>query len=662
MIKAHHSITIVGWDIDSRCRLVGPGGASHDGLPAELAPFLKALCERNPKLRINLLLWDFSTLYALERESFPRAKLAWERATLVLDDCLPIGSSQHQKLVIIDNSVAFTGGLDLTIRRWDTARHRARDPLRVDPAGEPYDPFHDVQVAIDGDAATAIDELASQRWHSATGETLPSSALTDVWPEGLSEDFKSIDIGISRTMPMNGNCPEIREVEHLFLDMIDAAENSIYIENQYLTSGLIAERLARQLAQKPNLNVLILAPRSHDPWLEALTMRNGRIRFRKILETAGAPERVRIAYPRVRDGFTSKAVFIHSKIMIVDDRIARIGSANLNNRSMGADSECDLVIEAKSEAERAAIARLRNQLIAMHCGMPADKITRVLASTPLVEASRRLSARGRSLDDIAHDEPDAAEYASYLEKIADPERPIDEMTFLAMANAETDPDVRMRSARWVAMIALGLLALAGGWTYATQDMDGLVVSLYQDSASSNGAFLAVLAIFVAGGFLLVPVTLLIVGTAAAFGLGWGLLYATVGTIASAALSYVLGAWLGQRAVRRMLGGKLLRVRNAVARRGVLAIAAIRMIPVAPFTVVNLAAGATNIGFVPYIAGTIIGMAPGFFVLSTLGHSLYRLVSEPTLMSLVAIVGALLLWLASVLALQHWVKRPNLNPP
>jgi uncharacterized membrane protein YdjX (TVP38/TMEM64 family) len=87
-----------------------------------------------------------------------------------------------------------------------------------------------------------------------------------------------------------------------------------------------------------------------------------------------------------------------------------------------------------------------------------------------------------------------------------------------------------------------------------------------------------------------------------------------------------------------------------------------MIPVAPFTVVNLAAGATNIGFVPYIAGTIIGMAPGFFVLSTLGHSLYRLVSEPTLMSLVAIVGALLLWLASVLALQHWVKRPNLNPP
>jgi uncharacterized membrane protein YdjX (TVP38/TMEM64 family) len=155
---------------------------------------------------------------------------------------------------------------------------------------------------------------------------------------------------------------------------------------------------------------------------------------------------------------------------------------------------------------------------------------------------------------------------------------------------------------------------------------------------------------------------LIVGTAAAFGLAWGLLYATVGTIASAALSYVLGAWLGQRAVMRMLGGKLLRVRNAVARRGVLAIAAIRMIPVAPFTVVNLAAGATDIGFIPYIAGTIIGMAPGFFVLSTLGHSLYRLVSEPTLMSLVAVVGALLLWLASVLALRHWVKGGNRNPP
>lgn len=662
MIKARHSITIVGWDIDSRCRLVGPEGRPNDDFPAELAPFLKALCERNPNLRVHLLLWDFSTLYALEREFFPRAKLAWDSATLVLDDCLPVGSSQHQKLVVIDDSLAFSGGLDLTIRRWDTAKHRAKDPLRVDPAGEPYDPFHDVQVVFDGDAATSIAELACKRWHSATGEKIPVSAPNDVWPDGLLPDFQSIDVGISRTMPKNAESPEIREVEHLFLDMIDTAETSLYIENQYLTSCVIAERIARQLARKPNLNVLILAPRSHDPWLEALTMRNGRIRFRTILEAAGTWERVRIAYPRVRNGLTSKPVFIHSKIMIVDDRIARIGSANLNNRSMGADSECDLVIEAKSDLERMVVAGLRNRLLAMHCGMRTHDVAKALAESPLVAASRRLSARGRSLDDIVRDEPDAAEYASYLEKIADPERPIDEMTFLALANGEPDPEVRMRTARWIAIITLGLLAIAGGWTYAPQDMDGFVASLVQETASRTGAFLAVLAMFVAGGLVLMPVTLLIVGTAAAFGVGWGLLYATVGTIASAALSYVLGAWLGQRAVRRLLGDKLMRVRDAVARRGVLAIAAIRMIPVAPFTVVNLAAGATKIGFVSFIAGTIIGMAPGFLVLSTLGHSLYQLVSEPSLMSSAAVVGALLLWLASVLALQHWVRRSNLTSP
>lgn len=117
MRLATQSITIVGWDIDSRTPLVGPAGEPDDGLPNELGPFLHALAERNPQLRVNLLLWDYSSIYALERESFPTAKLAWERANLVLDDCLPLGSSQHQKIVVMDDGVAFTGGFDVTHHR-----------------------------------------------------------------------------------------------------------------------------------------------------------------------------------------------------------------------------------------------------------------------------------------------------------------------------------------------------------------------------------------------------------------------------------------------------------------------------------------------------------------------------------------------------------------
>ncbi|HSI73390.1 MAG TPA: VTT domain-containing protein, partial [Fimbriimonas sp.] len=628
MLKARQSITIVGWDIDSRTRLVGEKGEANDGLPAELGDFLKALSDRTPGLRIKLLLWDFSALYALEREAFPRAKLAWEKAELCLDDCLPVGSSQHQKIVLIDDCIAFNGGLDLTIRRWDTARHLASDPHRVDPAGEPYDPFHDVQAVVDGDAAVALADLVRQRWRDAAGEQLPASeksfAERDCWPDDVTPHFTDVQVGIARTSPAHDAMPEVREVEQLFLDMIDAARKSLYIENQYLTSGLVAERLADNLRRKPDLNVLIIAPRSHDPWLEAMTMQSGRIRFRKILESSGAPDRFRIVYPRVRTRRGEKPVMVHSKVMIVDDRIVRIGSANLNNRSMGADSECDLVIEANSDAERKAVTGLRNGLMAMHCGATKEDVDRVLEEVSLVEASRRIASGGKSLEDILDPETSKEDYASYLERIADPERPIDGAAFLSLATGDAEPGVRLRTARRLMLVALPLLAIAAAWTYFTQDVEGLVTEAIQEAAASPFAWIAVVSLYVLGGFLLVPITLLIVGTAATFGIVWGPVYAAIGTLASAILSYGLGAWLGRASVRRLLGGRLLKVRNAIARRGAISIAAIRMVPVAPFTVVNLAAGATNIGFVPYVAGTVLGMAPGFIILSALGQSLYRL--------------------------------------
>jgi phospholipase D1/2 len=201
-----------------------------------------------------------------------------------------------------------------------------------------------------------------------------------------------------------------------------------------------------------------------------------------------------------------------------------------------------------------------------------------------------------------------------------------------------------------------LLAIAAVWTYFIQDIEGLVTEAIQEAAASPFAWIAVVSVYVLGGFLLVPITLLIVGTAATFGIVWGPVYAAIGTLASAILSYGLGAWLGRASVRRLLGGRLLKVRNAIARRGAISIAAIRMVPVAPFTVVNLAAGATNIGFVPYVAGTVLGMAPGFIILSALGQSLYRLVSEPTFATLAAVLGVIMVWGATLLAVQHWTQR------
>jgi phospholipase D1/2 len=242
LLKAQHTVYIVGWDIDSRMRLVGPSCKADDGFPETLAEFLSALVEQRPDLTINLLLWDFSVVYALEREIFPALSLNWktpDQIRFCLDGHLPLGCSQHQKIVVIDDAVAYSGGLDLTIRRWDTPDHSVANDRRCDPAGQTYRPFHDVQAVVDGAAAKALGELVRERWREARcAEPEVPDAASDCWPASVVPDFTDVDIGNARTVPGYDGRDEVREVERLFIDMIDAAERTIYIENQFMTSEL----------------------------------------------------------------------------------------------------------------------------------------------------------------------------------------------------------------------------------------------------------------------------------------------------------------------------------------------------------------------------------------------------------------------------------------
>ena len=159
--NARHSIFILSWDIDSRTRLV-PEGA-NDGFPEPLGDFLHEVVKSRHGLRAYVLNWDFAMLYALEREWLPLYKLDWRthrRLAFRMDGKHPLGGSHHQKIVVVDDSVAFVGGLDLTRARWDTPAHAAVEPLRCDSDGKPHAPFHDVQAMVDGPAARALGELA----------------------------------------------------------------------------------------------------------------------------------------------------------------------------------------------------------------------------------------------------------------------------------------------------------------------------------------------------------------------------------------------------------------------------------------------------------------------------------------------------------------------
>jgi uncharacterized membrane protein YdjX (TVP38/TMEM64 family) len=166
----------------------------------------------------------------------------------------------------------------------------------------------------------------------------------------------------------------------------------------------------------------------------------------------------------------------------------------------------------------------------------------------------------------------------------------------------------------------------------------------------------VIGIYLVGGLIAFPVTVLIATTAAAFGPTTGLAYATVGSLASAMVTYAVGVTLGRETLRGLLGPRLKRVQRNIVSGGVLAVAAIRLVPIAPFTVVNLVAGASEVKLGAYVAGTLLGMAPGLLAMSALGHQFVRILSEPKPGEFAILFAVVLLWLAIAGGVQVMVTK------
>jgi phosphatidylserine/phosphatidylglycerophosphate/cardiolipin synthase-like enzyme/uncharacterized membrane protein YdjX (TVP38/TMEM64 family) len=664
LLKAQRSVFIVGWDIDSRTRLVGEDCAPDDGKPVTFASFLSALVRERPDLTIRLLLWDYSVLYAIERELFPTLALHWStprQVQVCLDDEIPIGSSHHQKIIVVDGAVAFSGGLDLTIRRWDTPEHRLDNSDRVDPHGRPYRPFHDVQAMVDGDAAAALAELVRSRWERASGEPLaPIDIIGDPWPGSVIPDLEDVRVGIARTLPQHEDQAEVREVEALFLDSIDAAERTLYIENQFVTNTRIAEALAHALQAKPRLEAVIVAPQHYHSWIETRTMRNGRIRFWRLLQDAGVTARVRLVYPEVKDELRTTDTMVHSKVFVVDDRLLRIGSANLNNRSMGTDTECDLMFETQSDAQRQAIRNIRNKLLGEHCGVGATTIAQAFASgRTMVEIADAVSERGHALRPIDDGMPDPDEISATIEEVADPPRPlqfeIDAQETLGARFSQMQVSTMIK----IAVAALLVIALPLAWKYtplSTLADPHTVSERLASIASGVWGLPVILACFVIGGLIAFPVTVLIAVTAATFGPLLGFAYATIGCLASALVTFLVGARLGKDMVRDLIGPRLDRVRRRIVNQGIITMALIRVVPVAPFTIVNLVAGASEIKLQDFMLGTALGMAPGLVVMSALGHQIFQILTKPTLTNVILLMAAVLGWLAVSFAVQITVAK------
>ncbi|GGK36640.1 phospholipase D-like domain-containing protein [Salinarimonas ramus] len=427
MLAARHTIMLIGWDFDLRIQFE-PDGATMEG-PNALGPFLRWISKTRPELRIYVLKWDLGMIQALGRGSTPLMILDWttsENIRFHLDGAHPPGAAHHQKIVAIDDVFAFCGGIDMTADRWDTRGHLDGDERRLRPSGRAYGPWHDATMALDGDAAKSLAEHARQRWKLATGEELePPPARAPIWPSGVAPTFVDVDVGIARTAPLFGNHPKIFEVESLLLSCIREARETIYCESQYFASRTIAEVIAGRLREADGPQIVIVNPMSADGYLEAATMDTARARLLKLVRDADVFDRFRIYTPVTHAG---EDIYVHAKILIVDDRLIRIGSSNLNNRSMGFDTECDVAIEAVEGAPDAAERRrrildVRADLLAEHLATTPEAVEQAIAEHGLVGAVDRLSGHGRTLAPYEPDPIGPAEELLAENDLLDPERP-----------------------------------------------------------------------------------------------------------------------------------------------------------------------------------------------------------------------------------------------
>ncbi len=362
--KAVHTIWIVGWDFNPDIRL-RPHQSSET-----LGELLLSLADEKPDLRIRILVWGMGPIYSgkslrLFRES---EFSAHPQISMRFDLRHPIRGCHHQKLVSIDDSLAFLGGIDLTARRWDEPDHKMTSTLRKSPDGTPYDPVHDLQSMVSGHAAQLIGDVARRRWKRATGERpAPVPAGGAAWPASVSADLADATAAIALTEPGLIGKRGHYEAFRLTRDAIKAARRLIYIETQYLASFGVARTIAKRLKESDGPEITVLVTKSSHGFLEKLTMGNNRDRLIRRLKRIDQYDRLRVMYAVVPDKQGGeKELVIHSKLLIVDDHFIRIGSSNLNNRSEGLDTECDLAIEASTNAHRLAISTLRYRLLAEH--------------------------------------------------------------------------------------------------------------------------------------------------------------------------------------------------------------------------------------------------------------------------------------------------------
>jgi phospholipase D1/2 len=666
-LRATRSIVIVGWDFHSRTQL-------HHGIagvPEMLGEFLNFLAKRRRRLDIRILTWDYPVIFSKGRELSPIYGLGWRphrRVRLRYDDHYPVGASQHQKLIVVDGALAFCGGLDLTRSRWDTSDHAPSDSRRINEGDDDgYAPFHDTVMAMDGEAARVIDEIVRDRWYRATAHPLkrvpPDTA--DPWPPSLAVSITDTEVALARTRAGIDDDPPICEVQALYLDMIKAAKKVIYIENQYFTSKALGDALVERLSEEDGPEIIAVLRLSTQGWLEAPTMGTLRTVLLKRLRDADQHGRFHAYYPHIPDLPEGQCCDLHSKLMIVDDEILRIGSANFANRSMALDTECDAAIEARGDERVAeAIRGFRNRLLGEHLNVSPEQVEATTKEVGSIHrAIEKLRSDGRTLGKYERLD-DVSEALVTVASVADPEAPVSLDTLIS----QMPPEEGRSFQRPAWLLPVAVLAIAGlltaMWRYtplsAWTDADRAMVWAAQFALVWWAPLVVVLA-YTPASVVLFPRAFITLFAVAAFGPWHGFAYAMSGILVACGITYAVGTKMNRQTVRRLARGRLNRLSRVMRRRGLLAMTAVRLVPLAPFPVVNVVAGAIRVPMRYFLLGSALGILPGTLVATVFGDQLVTGLKDPRSINL-WLVGILVLALVvGTRLVRRWLFGKNPQP-
>lgn len=220
---------------------------------------------------------------------------------------------------------------------------------------------------------------------------------------------------------------------------------------------------------------------------------------------------------------------------------------------------------------------------------------------------------------------------------------------------------KQRSARFM-LLAVGVLVFAAAvmlWRYTplAQWADAERISAWMRSLQeSSWAPVIVVGVFIIGGLIVFPLTLLIAATATVFDPLTAVIVSLTGSLANAVTLYMLGRLVMRDMVLHAFSEPVAKLQRALSSTGIVAVAAVRMVPIAPFTLVNLAAGAIGVRLRDYVIGTLLGVLPGTLALTAFGRQLREIIEQPTPANVGLLVVVVAVWIGLSITLQRWASR------